>query len=91
MMARATSWLMPGSVASRATAGSAGASRPVPVSGPVVPSALMPQAAGTAEASSAAREVSWVIRSSRKAIWTSSNLWASVRFDARTQVTSPVS
>lgn len=66
MMARARSSLMPGISASRATAFSTGASGPVPASGPVVPSALMPQAPGIAAASSAARAPSWAILPSRR-------------------------
>ena len=71
MMARARSWLTPGISASRAMAGSTGASGPVPASGPVVPSALMPQAADIAATTAVIRVVSWAIRCSRKAIWSS--------------------
>src|SRR5258708_6950646 len=48
MMERARSTLMPGTSASRCTAGRAAASGPVPASGPVAPSASTPQAAGIA-------------------------------------------
>jgi hypothetical protein len=72
MMARARPGLMPGISASRATAFSAGSSGPVPAPGPVVPSASMPQAAGIAAASSAARAPSWAILPSREEIWSSS-------------------
>ena len=76
MIERARSGLMPGISASRATAGRAAASGPVPASGPVVPSASTPQAAGIAATDAVIRAVSWAIRASQKAAWSSSS-WAS--------------
>ena len=55
----------------RATAGSTGASGPVPAPGPVVPSASMPCAAGIAAISSLTRAVSWSIWAVRASIWSS--------------------
>src|SRR5690348_14041922 len=69
MIERARFSLTPGISASRATAGSTGASGAVPAPGPAVPSPSAPQAAGIAAVSSAARAVSWAIRASGKAIW----------------------
>ena len=72
MIERARSSLRPGICASRAGAGSAAASGPIPVSGPAVPSRSAPQACGIAAADSAIRPVSWVILASRVVIWSSS-------------------
>ena len=59
MMARASIGLTPGISASRVTAGITGASGPVLASGPVVPSALMPQAVGIAATICSMRAFSW--------------------------------
>jgi hypothetical protein len=76
MMEQARPGLTPGIPASRWTAGRAAASGLVPASGPVVPSASTPQAAGIAATAAVIRAFSWVIRVSQKAAW-SSRSWAS--------------
>ena len=73
MIEQARAGLTPGISASRATAGRAAASGPVPASGPVVPSASTPQAAGIAATAAVIRAVSWAIRASQKAAWSSSS------------------